>query len=99
MKDPVNASLAERLLTGWEEDARRTAPAMGGMAAIRARTALPLADLYYMEEMAVPVEYGLHPYTAIGEISLLSAPPKVGKSTFASILALNRPGFTGELQS
>ena len=87
MDDPVTATVAAVLLSDWVKAGQQTTPKVTGMAAIRAKTAMPLSALYDYDEMQVPVRYDLHPYTAIGEITLVSAPPKVGKSTWAALYA------------
>lgn len=46
----------------------------------------PLAELYEAME-GTALEYDLRPYTATGRFTLLSAPPKRGKSTFAALYA------------
>jgi len=46
----------------------------------------PLSELYNALE-GTALEYDLRPYTARGRFTLLSAPPKRGKSTFAALYA------------
>ncbi len=49
-------------------------------------TSMPLSDLYALLD-GPGLEYDLRPYTARGRFTLLSASPKRGKSTFASLYA------------
>jgi len=63
------------------------------------RSSAALSNLYGLLDDDAGVEYDLPPYTAPGHTTLLSAPPKMGKSTWAAIYAVakasGRP-FLGE---
>lgn len=63
------------------EDGPRLLPASAG-----GNPSAPLSELYEALEGSA-LEYDLRPYTAKGRFTLLSAPPKQGKSTFAALYA------------
>lgn len=58
----------------------------GPAALLSGQPSSPLKELYTALE-GTALEYDLRPYTAEGRFTLLSAPPKRGKSTFAALYA------------
>ena len=58
-----------------------------GIAEWRERGVVPLSELYKHPDLLRPMPWDFRPFTAAGHISLLSAAPKVGKSTFMGLYA------------